>query len=122
RFEIPRGPGGAEVAEDLLLRVGPFHVPDEEHRLALEVGEAGHNRVVVRETAVAVDLGEAGEERGDVPLEPWTVRMPRDEHALPRREGVVQVGPGRFEAASPLCDFAATRRGGWQRLERLAVL
>ena len=58
RLAVPLRPRVAEVAEDLLLGVAALDVADEQHRLALVVGEAGHDRVVVGEAAVAVDLGE----------------------------------------------------------------
>ena len=58
RLAVAFGPRVAEVPEDLLLGVAALDVADEQHRLALVVGEAGHDRVVVGEAAVAVDLDE----------------------------------------------------------------
>src|SRR6478609_3409770 len=50
------GPGVAEIAVDLLLGVPSFDVTDKKHRLAVIVGEAGHDGVIVGKPAVAVNL------------------------------------------------------------------
>ena len=58
RLAVAFGPRVPEVPEDLLLRVAALDVADEQHRLALVVGEAGHDRVIVGEAAIAVNLDE----------------------------------------------------------------
>ena len=69
RLAVALGPRVAEVAVDLLLGVAALDVADEQHRLALVVGEAGHDRVVVGKAAVAVDLDEVREQPLDEVLE-----------------------------------------------------
>ena len=86
RLAIALGPRVAEVAVDLFLGVAALDVPHEQHRLALVVGKAGHDRVVVGKAAIAVNLDEAGEQPLDEVLEARAVRVPRDQHALPRRQ------------------------------------
>ena len=45
RLAIALGPRVAEVPEDLLLGVAALLVADDQHRLAVEAREAGHDRV-----------------------------------------------------------------------------
>ena len=61
-------------------------MPDDEHRLIVEVGEAGHHRVIVGEAPIAVDLDEVGKEPLDEAFEARTGWMTGDEHPLPRRQ------------------------------------
>ena len=74
RLAVALGPRVAEIPEDLLLGVAALDVADEQHRLPVVVGEAGHDRVVVGEAAVAVNLDEAGEQPLDEVLEAGAVR------------------------------------------------
>ncbi len=62
RLPVALRPRVAEVPVDLLLGVPALDVADEQHRLAVVLGETGHDRVIVGEAAVAVNLDEAGEE------------------------------------------------------------
>ena len=62
RLAVALGPRVAEVPEDLVLRVAALDVADDQHRLPFVVGEAGHDRVVVGEAAVAVNLDEVREQ------------------------------------------------------------
>ena len=55
--------GHAEVPVDLLLGVAALLVADDHHRPLLVEREAAHERGVVAEAPVAVQLGELGEER-----------------------------------------------------------
>ena len=51
-----------------------------------------------------------------------TVRMPRDQHALPGRQGAIEVRPDRIEPALQRLDFALARVGARQQLQRLNLL
>ena len=104
RLAVALRPRVAEVAEDLLLGVAALDVADEQHRLALVVGEAGHDRVIVGEAAVAVDLGEPGEQPLDEVLE-----------ARPVRDG---ARPARAATASATCR-ARARTDSMRPLQRL---
>ena len=105
RLAVALGPRVAEVPEDLVLGVAALDVADEQHRLALVVGEAGHDRVIVGEAAVAVNLDEAGEQPLDEVLE---ARAGSGCRATSTRcHGVsdaIEVGAHRLEPA-----LAATR-------------
>ena len=61
----------------------------EQHRLTVVLDKPGHDRVIVREAPVTVNLDEAGKEAPDEVLEPGTILVPRDLHPLPGREGPV---------------------------------
>ena len=52
-------------------------MPDDEDRLVVIVGEAGHDGVIVGETTVAVNLHEPGKQPRDRVLEARTIRVPR---------------------------------------------
>src|SRR4029077_13570101 len=65
RLAIALGARVAEIPEDLLLGVAALHVADQHDWLVLVVREAGHDREIVRESPVAVDLGEARKQAGD---------------------------------------------------------
>ena len=122
RLPIPFGPGVSEVPEDLLLRVRALHVADHEHRLIVELGEAGHHRVVVGEAAIAVDLDESREEALDEALEAGPPGMTRHLHALPRRQHGVEVGAHRLEPPAQRRQLPVAGLGRRQRLERLDLL
>ena len=95
---------------------------DDQHRLALVIGEPGHDRVVVGEPAVAVDLDEVREEALHEVLEPRSVRMPRDLHPLPRSERSVQLGPHGFDPSPERGNLAIAGVGVRQELERFDFL
>ena len=92
---------------------------DEEHWLILVLREPGHDRVVVGETAIAVNLDKAGEQAVDEILEPGPIRMPRHLHPLPRRERSVQLGAHRFDPPVPHLDLAVARVGMRQERQRV---
>ena len=56
RLAEPFGARLPEVAHDLLFGVAPLLMADHAGRLPAKAGEAGHDRGVVRELAVAVNL------------------------------------------------------------------
>ena len=95
---------------------------DEQDRLSLVVGEAGHQRVVVGEPAIAVDLGEAGEQPLDEVLDAGTIRMARDEDALPGRQRLVQLAAHRLETTVERFDLAIACVGPRQLRQRLDLL
>ena len=109
RLAVALGLRVAEVAENLLLRVAALLVPDDRDRLPLVVGEAGDDRVIVGEAAIAVQLVEVGEQPLDVVERVRPVRVPRHQHALPRRQGLEDLGAD-LVGAPP------------QRLDRLLAL
>ena len=65
RLAIAFGMGTAEVAGRPLGQVLPLLVADEHHLVVVEVGEAGDDRLVVAEGAVAVQLDELLEDQLD---------------------------------------------------------
>jgi hypothetical protein len=97
-------------------------VPDDENRLGLVFGEAGHDGVVVGKAAVAVDFREAREQALDVVLERGTIGMPCDEHPLPRRQRTVQLRPHGLNAPAQLLDLPVAGVGVRQQFERLDLL
>ena len=99
RLAVALGPGVAEVAEDLLLCVTPLDVADEQHVLSAVLGETGHDGVIVREAAVAVDLDKAREQALDVVLQTRPAGMTRDQHALPRRQVLIELAANRLDPA-----------------------
>jgi hypothetical protein len=84
-------------------------VPDQQDRLPLVVGEPGHDRVVVGEPPIAVNLDEIGEQALDDVFEPWSIRVTRDENALPRRQRSIQIPPRRLETALQRVDLTLAR-------------
>ena len=86
RLAIALGPRVAEVAVDLLLGVAALLVADDQHRVLVVARQAGDDGVVVGEAAIAVDLDEVGEQPLDVVERRRPRRMPRHQHALPRRQ------------------------------------
>ena len=95
RLAIAVGPRVAEVAVDLLLGVAALLVADDQHRLALVERGAGDDGVVVGEAAVAVQLDEVGEQALDVVERGRPRRMARHQHALPRRQVLVELAADR---------------------------
>ena len=111
RLAVALRAGVAEIPEDLFLGVPALDVSHEQHGLPLVVGEARHDRVVVGEPAVAVELDEPGEQAFDEVLESWALRVPRHQHALPRGEGPVEIAAQQFDAALERGDLAIARVG-----------
>src|SRR5437867_12854853 len=58
RLPVAFGMRHPEVPCDLLARLPPLLVPDDHHALVLEAGEAGHDRRIVAEEPIAVELEE----------------------------------------------------------------
>ena len=73
----------AEVAHRALLGVAAFLVADHHAGLAVETGQAADDRLVVRESAVAVQFMEVGEDRVHVVHGIRTLRVARDLRDLP---------------------------------------
>ena len=96
----------AEAAEQVLLRVTPLLLADHHHRPALEPRQPGHDRRVVREVAVAVQLHEAREARLDVVERVRSPGMARDLHALVAREPGVDLAPHALGLLLQLGDLA----------------
>ena len=122
RLAVALRPRVAEVAVDLLLGVAALDVADEQHRLALVVGEAGHDRVVVGEAAVAVDLDEAGEQPLDEVLEAGTAR----DGARPARAATASAtrrARARIDSSAPAqrLDLAIARVGARQHATSASI-
>ena len=66
RLSVSLGPRVPEVPVDLLLGVAALLVADDGDGLVVEEREAGDDRRVVAEPAIAVDLGELREQPLDV--------------------------------------------------------
>ena len=108
-------------------------MPDDEHRLVVILGEARDDGLVVAEAAIPVDLGEARPQPGDVVEQVRTLRVPRHQDALPRREPGEQVlahlagaglqardlagALGRRGLAAELVDFLQQGGDGFLELE-----
>ena len=122
RLAVALRAGVAEVAVDLLLGVAPLLVPHHAHRLAVVVGKAGHDGVVVAEAAVAVHLDEIGEQQADVVEHVRPGGVPRHLHALPGRQGPVDLAPDRLDAAAEALDLPIALGRGRHQLEGLDLL
>jgi hypothetical protein len=122
RLAIPLGARVAEVAENLLLGVAPLLVPDERDRLSFVVPQAGHDRGVVREPAIAVQLDHGGKEPFDVIERVGPVGVPCHEHALPRRQTLEDLHPDLVGAPAQRVDGPLARRRLRQHAERLDLL
>ena len=75
--------------------------------------------MVVAEAPIAVDLGELAEEHLDVFEDARPLRMPGHEHALPRREMAIDIGPNGLDAALQAVDLALPLGGDGQHGERI---
>ncbi len=60
--------------------------------LTAEAAEAGNQRLVLAELAVAGERGEFGDQALDEVVEMRPLRMPRDQRLLPRRQVQIEVG------------------------------
>jgi hypothetical protein len=76
----------AEVSRHLLLGAAPLLVADDDHAAPAVGREAAHDRGVLGEAAVAVELLEIGEEVLDVIEGVRPVGVTRELHLLPRGE------------------------------------
>ena len=91
RLAIALGVRHAEVAPQVLARVAAALVADHHHRLALQPRPAGHDRGVLAEQPIAVQLDEVGEDQLDVVERERTPRAARHLHALQRREVAIDL-------------------------------
>ena len=91
RLAVALGVGAAEVAGGPLGQVLPLLVADEHDLLVAQVGEAGDDRLVVADGAVAVQLDELVEDQLDVVAGLRALLVARDLDGLPG----VEVGVDR---------------------------
>ena len=87
------------------LRVGSLFLAHHGNGLAAKAGEAGDDRVVLAETAVAGQRGEIREQPVDVVQAVRPVGMARDLHLLPGRERAVEIAQHIGRALLHACDF-----------------
>lgn len=88
---VALGPGAAEIVLQPRLGVVALLQPQHRDRLAAEAREAGHQRLVLGEGAVAGQRREVGEQRPHVIEAVRPVGMARHLHLLPRRQLAVDV-------------------------------
>jgi hypothetical protein len=91
RFSIAFGTRHAEVAQAAFLGVAALLMAEHHAGLSVEAGQTADDRLVVRESAVAVQFLEVGEDLGHVVERVGALRMTRDLGHLPRRQARVDV-------------------------------
>src|SRR5690606_30216275 len=82
RLAVPLRVRHPEVAAEVLLHVPPLLLPDDHDGLALQPRPAPHDRLVIPEAAVAVELNEVRERALDVIQGVWPLGMARELNAL----------------------------------------
>ncbi len=107
-----------EVPEDLLLCVAALLMAEHGDGLAVIEGQAADDRMVVRETAVTVQLVEIREQPLDVVERPRACRVPGHEHTLPWRQRRVDLCPDLFGPLAQALDRSLTLRRARQHAER----
>src|SRR5690606_20492381 len=98
-------PDGAEIVLEPACRVGSLLLADDRDRLAVEACKAADDRLVVAKLAVAGQRCEVGEQSLDVVEAMGPVRMARDLHLLPWRQGLVDVAKRIARALFQSCDL-----------------
>src|SRR5262249_20276473 len=91
RLAIAFGAGHAEIVPQPAFGRGPLLMPDEADALAAEASEAGDDRLVLAELAVAPDRHESGEQAGHVIHTVRALGMARDLGLLPGRERGIEL-------------------------------
>jgi hypothetical protein len=91
RLAVALGPGHAEIVLDAGVGIVALLLAEHDHAAALEAAHAAHDRGVFAEGAVTGQRHVVGDQPVDVALGMRAFRMPRNLHALPRR----QLGIGR---------------------------
>ena len=99
-----------EVPRDLLARLPPLLVPDDHHALVLEAGEAGHDRRIVAEEPVAVELEEVLEQQLAEVTRVRAAGMARELGGLPRGEAGEHLLAQTLEPLLELSDLFALGR------------
>ncbi len=109
RLAVALRMGAAEVAADLLRGGAPAAMPDHEHLVRADAAETGHDRRVVRERPIAVQLDEVAAHEIDQVGALRPHRMPRDLHGLPGRERLVGLDEEAVARLPKLADLASER-------------
>ena len=123
RLPVALGLGVAEVSIDLLLRVAAALVmAHDQHRFVAVVGEPGDDGVIVGEAPVAADLGEVGEQTGDVVQHRRPVRVARHQDPLPGREVLVDLPAERVDPHVQTVERSLAVGGHRQHRQRLDLL
>ena len=105
RLAIAFGMRAAEIAFLALGEVFPFLMADEHHLDVVQMREAGDDRLVVAQGAVAVQLEELVEDQLDVVAGLRPLLVPRDLHDLPRFEMRVDFPLERGQLAPQPADL-----------------
>ena len=81
--------GAAEIALHIFFRVAAFLMRDDDAAMRTKFGQTARHRFVVAEDAVAMQLHPFGETARDIIERERALHVPRDLHALPRRQVLV---------------------------------
>ena len=90
RLAVALGMGHPEVAPDVLVRLGALLLADHDEPVAVDPGEARHDRLVVAERPVAVELHELIGHRGHELERVGALDVPGELDACP--DGAARVG------------------------------
>ncbi len=118
RLAVPLGVGHAEVARDLLARVTPLLVADDDDAEPLEAREAADDGRVVAVEPVAVELDEVLEEELDEVARVGAPGVPGELRPLPGRQARVGLLALSQEPLLELRDLVADPRRVLFGLER----
>ena len=77
-------------------------MPDDRNRAMPEIGEAGDDRAVIGEAAVAVDLEKVAHQQVDVVERLRPIGMPREAHALDRAARLRSLRLGRRDSVAAI--------------------
>ena len=80
-----------EVAFHILLRIAAFLMSDNDATMRAEFRQPARHRLVIAEMPIAMKLDPFGETTRQIIERKWTLRVPRDLHALPGSEVVVNL-------------------------------
>ena len=99
--------GAAEEALVAFFERLAFVMADDQHLVAIELGEAGAQRAVVAEELVAVQLDELVEQQVEIVGEHRPIGMPGDLHRFPRIELAVDAARRVGQLAAQRADLVA---------------
>ena len=97
-------------------------MPDDGDGIPPVFGEAADDRVIVGEAAIAVQLVPMREQPLHVVERVRPVRVARDEHALPRRERLIELAPDLIGTPPKRLDGPLALRRARHHADRLDLL